>query len=160
MSNDLVKYSHKILKDKNLIIEVLSGDFTIDILRMNRDVLYSDRHFNQQYDLLHDMRDATMNFTLEEHTAYLHYLGRDAKVLTTRKAAILTSEATLPKFTEWFDSFSGKYAVEFSVFSSVGKCLEWLDRSIHEVEITSELDKLRNSTCSQCFNEPNAFTGF
>jgi|GEM_PF-3282718 hypothetical protein len=160
MSNHLVKYSHKILRDKSLILEVLSGDFTIGALKTNRDMLYADRLYNQQYDLLHDMRDATMNFTLEEHTAYFHYLGHDAKVLAIRKTAVLTGETTLVKFTEWFESFNGKYGVEFKVFSSVGKCIEWLDKVNFEIEIASELDKLKKSTCSQCFNEPNAFTGF
>jgi hypothetical protein len=160
MNNHLVKYSHKILKDKSLILEVLSGDFTIGALKTNRDMLYADRLYNQQYDLLHDMRDATMNFTLEEHVAYMHYLGQEAKVFSTRKTAILTAEASLAKFAEWFDSFNGKYDVEFKVFTTVGKCIEWLDRVNSEVEISSELDKLIKSTCSQCFNEPNAFTGF
>lgn len=160
MSNQLVKYNHKILKDKSLILETLSGNFTIGALRTNRNMLYSDRLFNQQYDLLHDMRDATMNFTLEEHTLYLHYLGHDAKVLATRKVAILTGEATLSKFTEWFGTFNGKYGVEFSVFSSVRKCLEWLGRSDYEMQIISELEKLKASASSQCFSEPSAFTGF
>lgn len=160
MNNHLAKYSHKILKDKCLILEVLSGEFTIRALRTNRDMLYSDRHYNQQYDLLHDIRDAAMNFTSEEHKAYMHYLEKEAKVLATRKVAILTAEVTLAKFAEWFDSFNGKFDVEFRVFSSVGKCIEWLDRVNYEVEIASELDKLKKSTCSQCFNEPNAFTGF
>lgn len=160
MSNQLVKYSHKILKDKSLILETLSGYFTIDALRTNRNILYSDRLFNQQYDLLHDMRDATMNFTLEEHIAYLHYLGHDAKVLATRKVAILTGEETLAKFTEWFGNFNGKYGVEFSVFSSVENSLEWLNRGDSEARIVSELNKLKTAASSQCFTEPNAFTGF
>lgn len=160
MNNHVVRYNHKILKEKRLVLEVLLGDFTIGALKENRNILYSDRLYNPHFDLLHDMREARMNFTLEEHTAYLHYLGKEAKVFTQRKAAILTSESTFAKYSEWFGTFNGKYDVEFRVFSSLGKCLEWINPDIAEMEIANELERLKTASCSQCFKEPNAFTGF
>jgi hypothetical protein len=160
MSSQLVKYSHKILKDKSLILETLSGDFTINSLKTNRDMLYSDRFYNQHYDLLHDIRDARMNFTLEEHLSYLHYLGNEIKVITSRKVAVLTSESTLAKYEEWFDSFNGLYDIEFKVFSSLEHSLNWLGQHFSETEIDLELNKLKTAANSQCFTEPNAFTGF
>jgi len=85
MNNHVVRYSHKILKEKRLVLEVLQGDFAISTLKVNRDILYADRLYNPHFDLLHDIREARMNFTLEEHTAYLNYLGKEAKVFTQRK---------------------------------------------------------------------------
>jgi hypothetical protein len=160
MNDHVIRYNHKVLKDKRLVLEVLQGDFSISSLKLSRNMLYSDRLYNPHFDLLHDMREARMNFTLEEHTTYLHYLGKEAKVFTQRKAAILTSEPTLAKYSEWFGTFNGQYDVEFRVFSSLSKCLEWINPEIIELEIANELEKLRIASCSQCFKEPNAFTGF
>ncbi len=160
MNNHVIRYNHKVLKDKRLVLEVLQGDFSISSLKLSRDILYADRLYNPHFDLLHDMREARMNFTLEEHTTYLHYLAKEAKVLTKRKSVILTSESTLAKYSEWFGTFNGIYDVEFRVFSSLGKCLEWINPDIVEMEIANELEKLKTASCSQCFKEPNAFTGF
>ena len=159
MGNNVVKYGHKVLKKKGLIIEVLFGGFNIADMKTNRNMLYSDRNFNPNFDILQDIREATMDFTYEELASYLQYLS-ETKAFAERKTVILTTEASLARLSEWFDTFKGVHPVEFKVFDTLEKCVELLDKWNTELEIYNEIETLKKAPCSQCFKEPNAFTGF
>jgi hypothetical protein len=159
MKESIIKYNHKILKDKQLIIEVLSGNFSIDAMKTYRELLYSDRFFNPGYDLLQDIRDAKMSFTYEELAEYMSHLS-DSKAFGIRKTVILSNISDCERLAEWFDVFNGLYPVQFRVVPSFTDSMSWLNRGSETDIIKQEVDTLQHAVGSQCFNEPSAFIGF
>lgn len=155
----LNNYDHKILKNKNLVVEVLSGDFTIADMRIHRERLYSDRFFHPTFDIFHDIRDARMNFSFDELSDYLQHL-EEMKAMAVRKTVILANYETFETFSRWFGDLSGKFAVNFKVCSSFSESVRWLGREQEADEINSVIETLRQASCPECFRAPNAFTGF
>lgn len=159
METSIIKYSHKVLRDKHLIIEVLTGNFTIEAMRVNREILYSDQYFNPGFDILQDIRNANMNFTYDELSAYLKQLS-NAKALGERKTVILTNPTSKEMLLGWFDTFRNIYPVNFNVFTSFTETLKWLGREDEIAEIKKETEVLQKSSGPSWLKGPNAFTGF
>lgn len=159
MESHVNSYKHKVLKDKRLIIEVLSGSFTIKTIQNHREVLYSDRFFNPTFDIFHDIRGAYMNFSAEELNRYLQHLD-DIKAMSVRKTVILTTPENHEKVAQMFDSLGDKFPVQFKVYPSYSDSVRWLEREYDSEEINRQLETLRGTSCPECLLIPNAFTGF
>ena len=159
MGPSIIRYTHKVLLSKKLILELMTGDFTIDEMRTNREMLYSDRFFNTNFDIVHDIRNAELRFTYDELATYMRHLN-DSKAFGKRKSAILTNLSAKDKISEWYDSFTKIYPVTFKVFTSFPESMVWLNHEQECMDIGHEIETLHQATCPACLKEPNAFTGF
>lgn len=154
----IITSRHKILKEKKLILEIMSGEIDINDMRNERSLLFSDNSYNPSYDMLEDYRDAKLNCSVEELTEYFLYLGTEHHSMTEKKVAILTNETDYPVYMEWRKVLAKKVPLKFNIFCSLDESISWLDNGIDGEQVCDELEKLKNSSTN--FVQPNAFIGF
>jgi hypothetical protein len=161
MNTNFMKSSYSILKDTSLIVEVILGRITLKQLETDRDILYCDKEYQPDYDLVLDIRDADVDLSLDELGEYLKYLAGKTDILFGRETVILTRPELKEKFAEFSTILSNIVPMKFRVMDNVKDCLSELrKKNIVSKEMDSLIANLKNNPTHQWFMEPNAIVGF
>ena len=159
MKSDILKSSYEILKDKELILEVLLGVVTLEKLKTVRNILYSDRDYTPHFNSIIDVRDAKIEISPMEFQSYINYLFGN-NLFVSRKSAIILKDSDLKEYGEEFNALNGKIPLEFNVFSNPYACMEWLNiKGAHIEEVISCFEDMKREPHYQWFNQPNSIMG-
>jgi hypothetical protein len=130
-------YNYYILKEKNLVIEVLRGYFVLsDFIDLKR-TESKDPDFDPNFDSILDIRNIENAFTQEiirDLENFLKIIKTVQNVSKKRKAAVIASKPSQVAGTTWYKLIDDR-SIEYKVFSTLKAAREWL--GIEEIDFKS-----------------------
>jgi hypothetical protein len=121
-------YTYYIFKDKNLVIEILRGNFDISDFVNLKKLESEDPDFDPNYNTILDIRDVENEFTQEirnDLEKYLELIKTIQRVTKRKKTAVVTN--TPPQVTgiTWYTLINDR-SIDYQVFSTHKAATEWL----------------------------------
>jgi len=162
MEFNIMKSGYTILKDKELVIEVITGKVKLKKFKTDRDLLYCDNNYNPAFNMIIDTREAQMLLTAEDMVEYFSYLSNKSNVFHhSRKTAILTSPELKKKYVDGFKAFEKITPIQFYIFADTETCAEWIPGDgITKEELDEIILYLKENPHHQWFKGPNSIMGF
>lgn len=162
MEFNIMKSGYTILKEKELVIEVITGKVKLKKFKTDRDLLYCDRDYDASFNLIMDTREAQMLLTKEDMIEYFGYLSGKSNVFRhTRKTAILTTEDLKDEYVKGFKEFEQITPIRFEIFTDTVACADWIPgKSLTAKELDKIILDLKENPHHQWFKGPNCITGF
>ena len=121
-------YYYYVLKEKNLIIEILRGSFDLtDFLNLKRKEA-RDPAFDPNYDSILDIRNVRNAFSKEIRDDLKEYLGIINTIQTItkrRKAAVVTSKPAQVAGIMWYQLIDSR-GIDYKTFSTIEAAAMWL----------------------------------
>jgi hypothetical protein len=162
MESNIMKSGYTILKDKELVIEVITGKVKLKKFKTDRDLLYCDNDYNPSFNMIIDTREAQMLLTVEDMVEYFTYLSSKNKVFHhSRKVAILTNPKLKDEYVNGFKDFEKITPIQFHIFTDTKACAEWIPGgSMTKKELDGIILHLKENPHHQWFKGPNSIMGF
>ena len=131
--------SYKIIPTLKLILEYYSGDLNWYDIQELKKKEYADTGYNNQYDLLGDIRDSVVHFNSNnEFVEFVQYV-KDAKVaLSKKRIAILTDSPNNVVNSTLIIEFSKELPMSFKIFSTIESLVEWIGMDKNYVILLDE----------------------
>lgn len=121
-------YNYYVLKDKNLIIEILRGEFNLtDFLNLKREEA-RDPVFDPDYNSILDIRNIRNAFSKEIRDDQKEYQGVISTIQTitkNRKAAVVTSKPAQVAGIMWYQLIDSR-GIDYRTFSTLEAAAMWL----------------------------------
>lgn len=121
-------YNYYVLKDKNLIIEILRGEFNLtDFLNLKREEA-RDPVFDPDYNSILDIRNIRNAFSKEIRDDLKEYQGVISTIQTitkNRKAAVVTSKPAQVAGIMWYQLIDSR-GIDYRTFSTLEAAAMWL----------------------------------
>jgi len=134
-------YKYYILKDKNLVIEILRGSFDLsDFVNLKKSES-EDPDFDPNFNSILDIRNIENAFSKEirkDLENYLKLIKTIQRVTKRRKAAVITCKPSQVAGITWYKLIDDR-GIDYKVFSTLEAAKEWLG--------VSEID-LKNIDCN------------
>ncbi|MBN2348087.1 MAG: hypothetical protein JXJ22_04580 [Bacteroidales bacterium] len=128
-------YKYYILKDKNLYIEILKGNFDLaDFINLKK-TESEDPDFDPNFNSILDIRNIENTFSkdikndLEKFSKIIKTLQ---SVTKRRKAAIITCKPSQVAGSTWYQLIDDR-GIDYKVFSTLEAATEWL--GINEIDL-------------------------
>jgi hypothetical protein len=162
MESNIMKSGYAILKDKELVIEVITGKVKLKKFKTDRDLLYCDSNYNPSFNMIIDTREAQMLLTVDDMIDYFSYLAGKSNVFNhARKTAILTSSELKNEYETGFKNFEKITPIHFYIFSDTEACAEWIPgNTMTKEELDEIILYLKENPHHQWFKGPNSIMGF
>jgi hypothetical protein len=121
-------YTYYILKDENLVIEILRGSFDIsDFINLKKSEA-EDPDFNPNFNSILDIRNIENPFSKEirdELVEYLKIIKTIQPVTKKRKAAVITHKPSQVAGITWYKLIDDR-SVDYNIFSTLEAATAWL----------------------------------
>jgi hypothetical protein len=121
-------YTYHVLKDKNLVIEILRGDFNLaDFINLKK-TESRDPAFDPNYNSILDIRNVRNAFSKEIRDDLKEYQGIINTIQTItkrRKAAVITSKPAQVAGIMWYQMIDSR-GIEYKTFSTLQAAAMWL----------------------------------
>jgi hypothetical protein len=123
MKNNLYKYY--ILKDKNLVIEILKGRFDLSDYMDLKKSQFEDPAYDPNFNLILDIRnieDILSSEIIKEYTEFI----KPVQLFTERiKAAVITDTPSQVTGATLYNLFEDK-SIDYRIFSTLEYALNWM----------------------------------
>jgi hypothetical protein len=130
-------YYYYILKDKNLVIEILKGIFEItDFINLKK-AESADTDFDPNFNSILDIRNVKNAFSKEIRNDLKNYLGiiKTLQHVTKRKkTAVITHIPSQVAGISWYQLVDDR-GIDYKVFSTLKAAKEWL--GVSEIDLRS-----------------------
>jgi len=121
-------YTYYILKDENLVIEILRGSFDIsDFINLKKSEA-EDPDFNPNFNSILDIRNIENPFSKEirdELEQYLKIIKTIQPVTKKRKAAVITHKPSQVAGITWYKLIDDR-SIDYNIFSTLEAATAWL----------------------------------
>ena len=128
-------YNYYILKDKNLVIEILRGIFDItDFINLKK-TESEDPDFDPNFNSILDIRNIENAFSKEIRNDLENYLGiikTIQHVTKRRKTAVITYNPSQVAGISWYQLVDDR-GIDYKVFSTLKAAKEW--QGISEIDL-------------------------
>ena len=128
-------YNYYILKDKNLVIEILRGIFDItDFINLKK-AESEDPDFDPNFNSILDIRNVENAFSKEIRNDLENYLGiikTLQHVTKRRKTAVITYKPSQVAGISWYQLVDDR-GIDYKVFSTLEAAKEWL--GVSEIDL-------------------------
>jgi hypothetical protein len=128
-------YNYYILKDKNLVIEILRGIFDISDFINLKKTESEDPDFDPNFNAILDIRNVENAFSKEIRNDLENYLGiikTLQHVTKRRKAAVITFKPSQVAGITWYQLMDDR-GIDYKVFSTLKAATEWL--GVSEIDL-------------------------
>ena len=135
MNKNLYKYY--ILKDKNLIIEILRGSFDLSDFVNLKKKESEDPDFDPNFDSILDIRNIENEFSQEirkDLENYLELIKNIQPVTKRKKTAVITHTPSQVTGITWYMLINDR-GIDYKVFSTLKAATEWL--GVSEIDLKS-----------------------
>ena len=129
------RYTYYILKDRNLVIEILRGNFDLSSFVNLKKSESEDPDFDPNFDVILDIRHVENAFSKEIRQDLENFLGiikSIQRITKIRKTAVITYKPAQVAGITWYQ-FIDDRSIEYEVFSTLKAAKEWL--GISEVDL-------------------------
>jgi len=139
------KYSYKILQEKELIIEYVSGEITWKDVIESKKRLIQDENYNPNFDIIDDIRDLDIHFEdKSEIQEFIDFANKQSDFLGTRKSAVLKKSPNQFVNSEILFSLNKSLPISFRTFSTLSAAAKWIGIPIAEIqEIKQSFEDLK-----------------
>ena len=130
-------YNYYILKEKNLVIEVLRGNFDLSDFVDLKKAESKDPDFDPNFDSILDIRNIENAFTqkiINDLENFLNIIKTVQHVTKKRKAAVIASKPSQVAGITWYKLIDDR-SIEYKIFSTLNAAKEWLE--IDEIDFKS-----------------------
>ena len=140
--------SYTILKDLKLIIEFYNNDICIDDIIALKKVLFLDKDYQPDFNILMDLTDATLESGLEGVLKYIDFAKKNISYINKRKVAFYTSKPSEVVSGVLFSESNKDLPIDLKVFSTIDAVFKFLNFSnnMEESKINKALLELKNSS--------------
>ena len=124
-------YKYYILKEKNLVIEILRGSFDLSDFVNLKKTESEDPDFDSNFNSILDIRNIDNVFSKEIQKDLEKFLGiikTIQQVTKSRKAAVITSTPAQVTGITWY-KFIDDRGIDYKVFSTLESAIQWLGLS-------------------------------
>ncbi len=128
-------YNYYILKDKNLVIEILRGDFEINDFINLKKRESEDPDFDPNSNSILDIRNVENAFSKDIRNDLENYLGTIKliqQVSKRKKTAVITSKPSQVAGISWYQLVDDR-GIDYKVFSTLTAAKEWL--GVSEIDL-------------------------
>lgn len=135
MSKDF--YNYYILKDKNLIIEILRGSFDLSDFVNLKKKESEDPDFDPNFNSILDIRNIENEFSQEirkDLENYLELIKNIQPVTKRKKTAVITHTPSQVTGITWYMLINDR-GIDYKVFSTLKAATEWL--GVSEIDLKS-----------------------
>ena len=122
-------YNYYILKEKNLVIEVLRGNFDLSDFVDLKKAESKDPDFDPNFDSILDIRNIENAFTqkiINDLENFLNIIKTVQHVTKKRKAAVIASKPSQVAGITWYKLIDDR-SIEYKVFSTLEGARKWMD---------------------------------
>lgn len=134
MNKNLYKYY--ILKDKNLLIEILRGSFDLDEFVNLKKSESEDPDFDPNFNSILDIRNIENAFSekiIKDLEKFSGIIKTIQPIPNRRRAAVITSTPAQVTGITWYKLIDDR-GIDYEVFSTLERALEWLGISKIDLE--------------------------
>ena len=161
MKEDIMHSSFIIIKEKKIMVEVLSGVLTLQNMKDHKIMQTHDINFSVENDLLCDLRNAIIKVTIDEVDEYIKYLSSKGNVFGSRKSATLVSTANQLAYSLAFKKFEEMLPQKIKIFNNdFDATLAWLGKSEEKDEISKCIEKMKNEPQYIWYNNEKSNTQY
>lgn len=129
-------YKYYILKDRDLVIEILSGNFELSDFVNLKKTESEDPDFDPNFNSILDIRNIENAFSKEVQHAlkeFLKIIKTIQHVSKRRKAAVITSRPAQVAGITWYKLMDDR-GIEYKIFSTLSAAAEWIGVPEKELE--------------------------
>ena len=132
-------YTYYILKESNLIIEILKGNFDISDFVNLKKIESEDSDFNPNFNTILDIRNIENAFSQEirnDLENYLELIKSMQSVTKRKKTAVITRTPSQVTGITWYTLIDDR-GINYRVFSTLKRAKDWL--GVSDIEL-SDID--------------------
>jgi hypothetical protein len=136
--------SYKIFKEHRLIIEAHSGALDLQTMKKFTDIQVKDPDYDPNYNVIVDIRDAEVEFSLNEIKEFVSFIQEHDSTFGIRKDAILTSTSKQVAMASLYAEMQYLIKARTMVFSTINSISDWLSiENLEAFEIEAILENLK-----------------
>lgn len=135
--------SFKVLKDEQVVIEVMRGTITLSGIKKLKLEQVADPDFNPNFNQISDLRDCKIVGLISEMDDFVDFMkAHGDKIAGNRKVVGLVNSPLLVGYLKFYRNKQVKLRQEFRLFASLSDGLEWIERKELFDKINSEISVL------------------
>lgn len=124
----ILRSNYQIIKDKELIIEVIEGIITPGSLVSFKKTEIYDENFVSSYNVIGDIRNSTFDITTSQIEAFVNFLIMNKPMFANNKHAILFSSVNQQIYINILKSHEDSFPQSLKICTSLEEAAEWVDR--------------------------------
>jgi len=129
---------YKILPELKIIIEYFSVVTTLYDMIEHRKILIEEINYNPNYNFITDFRDTYLDISDEEVLSYIEFVKKTPKMISKRKAAILTDTPEETAISSLYVLNLHDLPLIVNIFSIMDAAIKWVGLSLDDIVIVEK----------------------
>lgn len=124
----ILRSNYHIIKEKELIIEVIEGIITPGSLIAFKKAEIYDKNFVSTYNVIGDIRNSTFDITTSQIEAFVNFLIMNKPMFANNKHAIVFSSINQQVYINILKSHEHNFPQSLKICTSIEEAAEWVDK--------------------------------
>lgn len=131
--------SYKIIKELNLIVQYLSGNVSISVVKEHMRNLSLEPDYSKYYDTIIDLRDSNFNIIIDDVAEFADFVSFELEVIGNRKTVYLTNKPNEVVLTTLLSKTLKNTEIDFLICSTEEAAIKFLNKEGLNKEILDVL---------------------
>lgn len=124
--------AYQIIVDKSLIIESYTGKFNVNELIEFKKIVGEDKHYNPNFNIIHDFRDIEFELKIKEISQYINFISDNKKYIGNRKSTMVTATPNQVATSIGFDMLKKDLKIDVNVCSTLEKAFDFIELPMND----------------------------